>query len=126
MSSQSLQAVACVLGFTAVVLGALGAHGPVHNIVLANNMLDRWQTAVFYHIVHAVVILVLARTAPSTLTLMSGLGPAACFLGGILLFSGSLYVMAYTGVKVLGAITPIGGLCFLAGWIWLAFTKPGV
>lgn len=112
--------IAALLGLLAVVLGALGAHGSVHEKVKALGLLDRWETAVFYHLVHAVVLLVLA--------LAGGGGKMAtaawwCIAAGILLFSGSLYVLAFTGVKVLGAITPIGGLLMMAGWLLVALRR---
>ena len=105
--------IAAVLGFLAVGLGAFGAHG-------LSSTLNRfgttaiWEKAVLYHFIHAVVLLILARTRPWPP------GPSFCFLVGILIFSGSLYLLAATNTRWLGAITPIGGLSFLAGWLWLA------
>ncbi|HSI85312.1 MAG TPA: DUF423 domain-containing protein [Candidatus Methylacidiphilales bacterium] len=121
MSFSTQQAVACIFAVTAVILGALGAHGPVHEILIYHtpeSLLPKWETAVFYHLTHSIVLLVLARTSPRVV------GPFVCFMAGILLFSGSLYIYGFTGVKILGAITPFGGLCLMAGWIWLAFSKP--
>jgi uncharacterized membrane protein YgdD (TMEM256/DUF423 family) len=72
---------------------------------------------VLYHLAHAVVMLVLAiipRWRP---------GPWRCFAVGTCLFSGSLYALCLTRVTLFGAITPLGGLAFLAGWLWLAFSK---
>lgn len=76
-------------------------------------MLDAWNKAVLYHFLHAIALMALA--------LHGAENRAAWFLlaVGILLFSGSLYVMALTNIRWLGAITPLGGLCFLAGWAWL-------
>ena len=79
-------------------------------------MVSVWEKAVLYHFLHALALLVLA---------LHGIGsraPALLFLAGIILFSGSLYLLALTNVRWLGAITPLGGLCFLAGWAWLAFS----
>lgn len=98
----------------AVVLGAFGAHALKGR--LDDYSLSVWEKAVFYHFVHALGILiigVLARTEAADTR------PAWLLFGGILLFSGSLYALALSGVKVLGAITPVGGLCFIAGWILL-------
>jgi uncharacterized membrane protein YgdD (TMEM256/DUF423 family) len=109
--------IAAGLGFLAVALGAFGAHG-LNSVLTANGRVETWQTAVLYHFIHAVMLLVLAQRKP-----VAG-GPWLCFLGGILIFSGSLYVLAVSNVKWLGAITPIGGVLFLAGWAWLAI-RPG-
>ena len=112
MNARSAMRIAALMGFLAVLLGAFGAHGLEH-VLSRNNRLDTWHTAVLYHIVHAVVLLVLAYRAPFRS------GPYLAFLGGILIFSGSLYLLSITNVRWLGAITPIGGLSFLAGWAWL-------
>lgn len=109
--------VAAALCFLAVGLGAFGAHA-LKETLATNAMTDVWNKAVFYQFVHALALLVLAalptpsRTAP------------AFFVAGIVLFSGSLYLLALTNVKWLGAITPLGGLCFLAGWFCLLFWPP--
>jgi uncharacterized membrane protein YgdD (TMEM256/DUF423 family) len=81
-------------------------------------MLDVWNKAVFYHFIHAVALLVLA--------LYGSINRGACWLlvVGILLFSGSLYLLALTNLRWLGAVTPFGGLCFLAGWAWLVLVPP--
>ena len=109
---------AAVFGFLAVALGAFGAHA-LKETLIANEMTDVWNKAVFYHFIHALVLLVLA-TLPGTQRLVSAL-----FGAGILVFSGSLYLLALTNIRWLGAITPIGGLCFLAGWLWLMISPPG-
>lgn len=104
---------AAIAGFLAVMLGAFGAHGLKGKI--SAQMLDNWHTGVLYHLVHAVALLALAlyaRAAQVEVAL-----PAWLFTAGITLFSGSLYVMALTGVTKLGMVTPIGGLCLLAGWV---------
>lgn len=99
--------LAALLGFTGVVLGALGAHGPVHEILSRHAALAIWQTAVFYHLVHAVGSLWAAERRPVT---------AWFWAAGILFFSGSLYTLALTEIRWLGAVTPVGGLLFLIGW----------
>lgn len=109
---------AAAFGFLAVVLGAFGAHA-LKGTLIANGMTDVWNKAVFYHFAHALVLLILA-TLPGTQRLVSAL-----FGAGILVFSGSLYLLALTNIRWLGAITPIGGLCFLAGWLWLVISPPG-
>jgi uncharacterized membrane protein YgdD (TMEM256/DUF423 family) len=109
--------VAALLGFLGVALGAFAAHGLKGRI--AEPLLSAFQTGVLYHLLHALVLLALAlyaRAAGAVITL-----PAALFSVGIALFSGSLYAMALSGAHKLGAITPLGGLAFLAGWLSLLF-----
>ena len=108
--------LAAVMGFLAVALGAFGAHG-LKEVLLQHGTTAIWEKAVFYHFIHTVMLFVLAlrRPVPS--------GPWLSFLAGIFIFSGSLYVLAVSNLKWLGAITPIGGLSFLGGWLWLAWSS---
>lgn len=110
--------IAAALCFLAVGLGAFGAHA-LKGTLSANAMTDVWNKAVLYHFVHALALLVLA-SLPAASRLASWL-----LLAGILIFSGSLYVLALTNIRWLGAITPLGGLCFLAGWLTLILRPPG-
>ncbi len=81
-------------------------------------MLHVWNTAVLYHLLHAIALLALALFAKvSTTNIQWG---AWFFLMGILLFSGSLYALSLSGLRVLGTITPVGGIFFLLGWGWIA------
>lgn len=107
--------LAALMGFLAVALGAFGAHG-LKDLLGQNHTAAIWEKAVFYHFIHTVMLFVLARRRPSAR------GPWLCFFAGILIFSGSLYLLAVTNLKWLGAITPIGGLSFLVGWAWLFLT----
>lgn len=104
----------------AVALGAFGAHGL--RTKLDAYSLSVYEKAVFYHFIHALGILlvaVLARTGTFPLTSQSRV---AWFLFlGIIIFSGSLYALAISGIRMLGAITPIGGLCFIIGWLLFAY-----
>jgi uncharacterized membrane protein YgdD (TMEM256/DUF423 family) len=112
MSRIALLRIAAAFCFVAVALGAFGAHA-LKASLQSSGMLDAWNKAVLYHLVHAVALLALA---------LYGAGNRGAYLllaAGILFFSGSLYTMALTNVRWLGAITPLGGLCFLAGWAWL-------
>jgi uncharacterized membrane protein YgdD (TMEM256/DUF423 family) len=112
MSRIALVRIAAAFCFVAVALGAFGAHA-LKATLQSTGMLDAWNKAVLYHLVHAVALLALA---------LYGAGNRGAYLllaAGILFFSGSLYTMALTNVRWLGAITPLGGLCFLAGWAWL-------
>jgi uncharacterized membrane protein YgdD (TMEM256/DUF423 family) len=110
-------------GFLAVALGAFGAHGlrsKLAGLQDGPRRLEVWETASQYHLSHALALgLVAYLCSRSSL----GAAPAAgfCFQAGIVIFSGSLYALALSGIRVLGAITPLGGLCFLAGWAALAF-----
>jgi uncharacterized membrane protein YgdD (TMEM256/DUF423 family) len=108
--------VSALMGLLAVALGAFGAHA-VKTLLTQNGMTSVWQTATFYHFIHAVMLFVLAGRKPFAAVAWW------CFLIGIILFSGSLYLLAATNVLWLGAITPVGGLGFLIGWGWLVF-KP--
>ena len=106
-----------IAGFIAVGFGAFGAHGLRDR--LTPDMLAIFETGVRYHMYHALALLVTAALAPR----MPGKAIVAAgwlFIAGIVLFSGSLYVLAVTGMRILGAITPFGGLAFLAGWAALA------
>jgi len=107
--------LAALMGFLAVALGAFGAHG-LKDLLAQNHTLAIWEKAVFYHFIHTVMLFVLAQRRP----LPSG--PWLSFFAGILIFSGSLYLLAVTNVKWLGAITPVGGLSLLVGWAWLFLT----
>ena len=111
--------IAAVLCFLAVALGAFGAHG-LRSTLQARGMLDVWNKAVFYQFVHAIALLVLA--------LYGTINRGACLLLliGILLFSGSLYLLALIpqARDWLGPVTPLGGLCFLAAWAWLVLAPP--
>ena len=109
--------IAAVLCFLAVALGAFGAHS-LRSTLEARGMLDVWNKAVFYQFIHAIALLVLA--------LYGNINRGACLvlLIGILLFSGSLYLLALTNLRWLGVVTPFGGLCFLAGWAWLVLAPP--
>ena len=113
MTSATAQRFAALAGFLAVALGAFGAHG-LKAVLAQNGTLAVWQTAALYHLVHAVVLLVLAQRTVVVRV------PFVLFGAGIAIFSGSLYALAVTNVKWLGAITPLGGLCLLAGWLALA------
>jgi uncharacterized membrane protein YgdD (TMEM256/DUF423 family) len=104
--------IAAALCFLAVALGAFGAHS-LKSTLETHGMVDAWNKAVLYHFIHAIALLVLA--------LHGTINRSAWWLllAGIFLFSGSLYLMALTNLRSLGFVTPIGGLCFLAGWMWL-------
>lgn len=101
-------------GALAVALGAFGAHA-LRPLLVERGSAAVWQTAVLYHLVHSAVLWMAARHGHRA--------AALCFAAGVLLFSGSLYVLALKKVSWLGPVTPLGGILLLAGWILLAL-KP--
>jgi uncharacterized membrane protein YgdD (TMEM256/DUF423 family) len=103
-----------LLGFTGVALGAFGAHG-LKAILEPAGKLEIWKTAVFYQLIHAVALLAVAGWAEPVARKIGW-----CWISGVLLFSGSLYGLALGGPRILGPITPLGGVAFLIGWGWLA------
>ncbi|MDN7244811.1 DUF423 domain-containing protein [Planococcus sp. 1R117A] len=102
-----------------VALGAFGAHMLEGRV--ADKYLDTWQTAVQYQMFHAVGLMVVGILMSSSLigTLGSLSWAGYLMLAGIIIFSGSLYVLSLTGISILGAVTPIGGVAFIVGWIML-------
>jgi uncharacterized membrane protein YgdD (TMEM256/DUF423 family) len=114
--------LAGINGVLAVALGAFGAHGlkaRMAELADGAQRMQWWQTASHYHLVHALALALasyLAARAPGTATNVAGIA----FTVGIVLFSGSLYAMTLSGVRVLGAITPLGGLAYMVGWAAIA------
>lgn len=108
--------IAAALGFLGVALGAFGAHALKAR--LTPDLLAIWQTGVLYHLIHALALLALALYARASGAAVAA--PALGFAIGIALFSGSLYALALSGIRPLGAITPFGGLSFLFAWGWIA------
>jgi uncharacterized membrane protein YgdD (TMEM256/DUF423 family) len=101
MKAIKVQQTASVLACLGVLLGAFGAHA-LNETLTASDRVDTWETAVFYHLIHAIGLLVLSRmVAPPKWTIY-------LFLTGIVIFSGSLYALCLTGITKLGAITPVG------------------
>jgi uncharacterized membrane protein YgdD (TMEM256/DUF423 family) len=104
----------------AVMLGAFGAHGLRGR--LDDYSIGVYERAVFYHYIHAIGLLIVPLLARSGMIPESSASQVCWLLAaGILIFCGSLYLLAVTGVRTLGAITPIGGVSFIAAWLWLAF-----
>ncbi len=104
----------------AVALGAFGAHGLRDKLDAYS--LSVYEKAVFYHFVHALGILLVAILARTQLIGVAGQTRVGwLLLAGIVIFSGSLYVLAISGIRALGAITPIGGVAFIAAWLLLAY-----
>ncbi|MBI1333495.1 MAG: DUF423 domain-containing protein [Armatimonadetes bacterium] len=114
VNSNRFAALAALLGGLAVILGAFGAHA-LGDKVSAKD-LDIWKTGAHYHLVHSVALLALCLWDREGKFRMV----AWLWLVGILIFAGSLYALVLSQVRVLGAITPIGGLCLIIGWLILA------
>ncbi len=117
--TQLFLTLAACSGFLAVAIGAFGAHGL--ESVLTPESMRTYQTGVQYHFYHSLalfgVAILAAQLEPARLLNIAGWS----FVAGILLFSGSLYVLSVTGIRWLGAITPLGGVAFLVGWGCLAW-----
>ena len=107
--------LAALSGFLVVALGAFGAHG-LKPLLQQHQTLAIWEKAVLYHALHTLVLLGLAAR-PTV-----ALGAVVSFAVGMVLFSGSLYALAVTNMRWLGAITPLGGVSLLLGWAWVFFT----
>ncbi len=103
-----------VLGFLGVALGAFGAHGLRGRV--SPDLLEIFRTGVLYHLLHAVALLALALAGGR---LRAGRAVAWLWTCGIAVFSGSLYLLTFTGARWLGAVTPAGGLALMAGWATL-------
>lgn len=108
--------IGSVLAFFGVAFGAFGAHALRDRI--APDMLAIFQTGVQYQMIHALALVALGLAAPDV---KWARGAGWLFVAGVVVFSGSLYALSLSGVRVLGAITPLGGVCFLTGWAVLAF-----
>jgi uncharacterized membrane protein YgdD (TMEM256/DUF423 family) len=103
-----------LFGLFGVILGALAAHGSVHDFLDRQNHLDLWHTALFYQWVHALALLAVGQGRSAQR------GTVICWLIGVVFFSGSLYVLALdSSQKWAGPLTPLGGLILIAGWVWL-------
>lgn len=107
-------------GLLVIILGAFGAHF-FREILVAQGTTTLWQTAVFYHAIHTIGLLWLGGCPGRTS--WAGRRIFLFWVAGIIIFSGSLYLLALTGQQWLGALTPIGGIGFLLGWICLLFAK---
>lgn len=117
MGPRLLLVAGAAAGFVAVAAGAFGAHGLEGRV--PSELLSTFETGVRYHAWHALALVTLAPVAarwPDPLWGVAG----ALFLAGIVVFSGSLYVLTLTGARWWGAVTPLGGVSFLAGWVCLA------
>jgi uncharacterized membrane protein YgdD (TMEM256/DUF423 family) len=106
--------ISAVSGFTAVAIGAFGAHGLRETLM--PQMLEVYKTGVLYQLIHSVVLLALSLN-----TLIKAKLPSIFFLLGIILFSFSLYIYSTSGIRIFAMITPVGGFCFLIGWLLIIY-----
>lgn len=113
-------AIGAVFLALAVGTGAFGAHGLKDRLDAYS--LGIWEKAVFYHFLHSMGLLVVSLLPRSgSFSVSAASNVCWLLLAGVLIFSGSLYTLALTGVRSMGAITPIGGVCFIAAWLLLAY-----
>lgn len=106
--------ISAISGFTAVAIGAFGAHGLKEK--LSVEMLEVYKTGVLYHLIHSVVLLALSLN-----TIIKPELPSIFFIVGIILFSFSLYIYSTSGIRLFAMITPVGGIAFLAGWLLIIY-----
>jgi uncharacterized membrane protein YgdD (TMEM256/DUF423 family) len=106
--------ISAISGFTAVAIGAFGAHGL--RAKLSTEMLEVYKTGVLYQLIHSVVLLALSLNNQIKAQL-----PSIFILSGIILFSFSLYIYSTSGIRFFAMITPIGGVCFLIGWLLIIY-----
>jgi len=117
MTRKFILQIGALSGAVSVIIGAFGAHG-LHELLIENDRLDVFETAVNYQFYHSLALLlvgILMRSDKNKFLSQSAL----LFAFGILIFSGSLYVLSVTNYTVLGAITPVGGVLFILGWLAL-------
>lgn len=122
-SNATLLKLGAFLGASGVSLGAFGAHALAAQLATTGRT-DTYETAVLYHLIHALAILIavlLSKEFSQKWSKIAGFS----FTGGVFIFSGSLYLLCFTGITWLGAITPIGGVLFIFGWVslFLAATR---
>jgi uncharacterized membrane protein YgdD (TMEM256/DUF423 family) len=119
MTQKAILLIGSIFGAISVMIGAFGAHA-LKNLLTQTNRLDTFETAVKYQFYHALALLIIGAIC-FHINHPALKWASWCFVGGILVFSGSLYILCLTGVTWLGAITPIGGILFIAGWFLLAY-----
>jgi uncharacterized membrane protein YgdD (TMEM256/DUF423 family) len=121
LTAARLLTIGAVLGGVGVALGAFGAHA-LRSLVTPER-LAVFETGVRYHLIHALAVIAAAWAAHAAPGSAAPRWAGALFALGVLLFSGSLYLLVWTGVTTWGAVTPLGGVAFLAGWVALAATR---
>ncbi len=117
MTARGWMVAAGISGALAVALGAFGAHALAEAVT--PERLGTWRTASQYHLAHAVALVAVALAARGGWNVRAS---GALFLAGTVLFCGSLYALVLLDLGALGAVAPLGGLAFISGWLWLAWT----
>jgi uncharacterized membrane protein YgdD (TMEM256/DUF423 family) len=113
-SDRLAQRLGALFGLFGVILGALAAHGPLHDFLEKQGHLDYWRTGLFYQWFHALALLAVGQGR------LARRGTIILWLVGVVLFSGSLYILALdSSQRWAGPLTPLGGLLLIAGWFWL-------
>jgi uncharacterized membrane protein YgdD (TMEM256/DUF423 family) len=125
MTGNAWLRIGAVLGFLAVAIGAFGAHGLKEHLEKLHRAAT-FETAVQYHFYHALAVLALGLAVGPHRAGTAGQVAGWSFVAGVLLFSGSLYVLSLTDHKALGMIAPIGGVAFLVGWLAFAVSASGM
>jgi uncharacterized membrane protein YgdD (TMEM256/DUF423 family) len=115
---RSFVALGAVAAFFGVAAGAFGAHALKGHLDAA--ALATWQTAVLYNLVHALGTIAVGLFKPAPAAERACRRAGWCFVAGMALFSGSLYLLALTGLRPLAYLTPLGGVAFLSGWVLIA------
>lgn len=122
MTPKQIIQVAAILGALAVGIGAFGAHG-LEDLLAKNGRTETFETAVKYHFYHAIALLLVGILSNSRVGYLRGMSFSAInLIIGIIIFSGSLYILSITNITWLGAITPIGGIAFILGWVGIFWT----
>lgn len=116
MNAKQIIQSAAILGALAVAIGAFGAHG-LKDILAETGRAETFETAVKYHFYHSLAIFMIGILAIAKPTWKQLSTAVILMMVGILIFSGSLYTLSLTGITWLGAITPLGGVAFIAGWV---------
>ena len=113
--SNFIRKAAALFGFTGVALGAFGAH-MLKGTLARNNTTDSWKTAVSYQLIHALALLAVSTREVDVKSSVPWSSIANSWIAGTVLFSGSIYGLCLGGSKLLGPVTPVGGVCLMAGW----------
>lgn len=123
IASSKIVALGSILAALAVILGAFGAHALRGKI--GYDLFDIYQTANQYLMIHSMALVFYGIWRKTFAQDETKIWPAICFLVGAVIFCGSLYTITFTGLRMFGAITPVGGLLFIAGWLGFAFQAKG-
>lgn len=121
MSGKQIIQIATVFGALGVAIGAFGAHG-LQETLEQTGRSETFETAVKYQFYHALALFLVGILALMKPKLQGYTFAVICFAAGIFVFSGSLYILSISGITWLGAIAPIGGVCFIAGWLRIFWT----